>query len=224
MNDRNKKMIIVFAWTFLVILSGFSFIYVANNVTNRLYGAVIEKKSLDIKNDDDNNPKINLLINSSGEKVVNENISISTLSSKEDKVERMIYSFDLNKWYASKKCKNDNDNTICKISFKKNINKPIYIRVIDSNGNSSYYSKTKVMIDKKKPSIRYSKTKKTVIFDMSDNYYVSKVQYSNDLLNWDTEELEEANSLRIEKEDFKYKYARVVDSAGNVSKNVKIIK
>lgn len=221
---KNRKKMIIFAWAFILLVSAVNYIIVANGVSKRLYGAVIEKKSLDIKTVSRKSPKINLVVNSSGEKVVNENVSINVISDKEDDVTKLLYSFDLSKWKQSKNCKVSEESSICKISFKNNMNKTVYVRVVNSYGKSSYYSKTKVIIDKKKPKINYSKTKNTTIFRVSDNYNVDKLQYSNDLVNWDTEQLESANKLVIEKDDFSYKYVRVVDLAGNISKVIKIIK
>ena len=59
--------------------------------------------------------------------------------------------------------------------------------------------------------------KQSLVIYAKDNIKLSKVQYSYDKLNWDSEDIS-GEEISLRKENFGYKYIRVVDSVGNISR------
>ena len=104
-----------------------------------------------------------------------------------------------------------------KLVFKKSVNKKLYIKVENEKGYASYPYKTVVKIDKKKPKVSY----KNNDLKLTDNFGLKYIQYSNDKLKWETEEIA-GKKLIIDKK-IKYKYLRAVDIAGNISKTKNVL-
>lgn len=92
-------------------------------------------------------PEILTIINTSGEKKVNEDVVlfIDVLSDSNVKIE---YSYDMKKWKSVNDVTKDNDVYTGRMVFKKNIQSLVYFRAINEQNKVSDYKKTKVIIDK----------------------------------------------------------------------------
>lgn len=112
---------------------------IEGNVSN-----VIEKEDYNIK------PKITMLINSSGENKVNEDVVLTIDATSDVKIDKIEYSMDKENWLESDDLTYDKekDKYISRIIFTKNINKTIYVRAVDEYNNVSYYQSTVVNIEK----------------------------------------------------------------------------
>ena len=153
---------------------------------------------------------------SSGEEYTNSDVAIIVNIEGKYDLKKLEYSFDLKNWHIIKNNISKKSYT-GKIVFDKTTNKTVYIRVIDTKGYQSYAHHTKVMIDKEKPSIVLNGNTLSV----QDNTLVSYIQYSNDLKTWD-EVLVSGSDVKINIENYDYKYFRCVDKVGNISKVIKM--
>ena len=216
MKRAKTNIIIILLVIFIVIFTSYG-IY-KSGFTNKIKASL---NRLTSKMDDEvlvgNYPKINLLINSSGEKMVNEDISVTVFATSNCKIDRLYYSYNLKKWYVFDNFKHGK-NIKAKLTFKKNINSKLYIRVENEKGYKSYASKTSLKIDKKKPKINIRKSSDHIIITASDNTGLLKVGYSKDGENFDYEDLDEGKKTTFSKKYNDYKYVCVVDIAQNISK------
>ncbi len=132
----------------LLIISVVScFTLIQTGVLNKIEGNVsnaIEKEDYNIK------PKITMLINSSGENKVNEDVVLTIDAMSDVKIDKIEYSMDKENWLESDDLTYDKekDKYISRIIFTKNINKTVYVRAVDEYNNVSYYQSTVVNIEK----------------------------------------------------------------------------
>ena len=219
---KARTYIVVILLVFSLTLLASYGIY-KSGVTNKLKASL---NKMTYKFDDEvlvgNYPKINLLINSSGEKLVNEDVSITVFASSNYVIDRLYFSYDLKNWKTFEKFKKGKSVKV-KLTFKKNIKSKLYIRVENEKVYQSYSSKTSLNIDKKKPKLSIRKSHDHIIITASDNVSLDKVGYSVDGQNFDYEEIDKVKKSTFSKEYNDYRYVCIVDSAGNVSKIKKII-
>lgn len=214
---RTRNYVIVIVLVFSLTLLASYGIY-KSGITNKLKASL---NKMTYKFDDEvlvgNYPKINLLINSSGEKLVNEDVSVTVFASSNYVIDKLYFSYDLKKWKSFEKFKKGK-NIKAKLTFKKSIKSKLYIRVENAKGYQSYASKTSLYIDKKKPKLSIRKSLDHIIITASDNVSLDKVGYSKDGENFDYEEINKVKKSTFSKEYKDYKYVCVLDSAGNMSK------
>lgn len=214
---RTRNYVIVIVLVFSLTLLASYGIY-KSGITNKLKASL---NKMTYKFDDEvlvgNYPKINLLINSSGEKLVNEDVSVTVFASSSYVIDKLYFSYDLKKWKSFEKFKKGK-NIKAKLTFKKSIKSKLYIRVENEKGYQSYASKTSLYIDKKKPKLSIRKSLDHIIITASDNVSLDKVGYSKDGENFDYEEINKVKKSTFSKEYKDYKYVCVLDSAGNMSK------
>lgn len=215
-----KKNIIIFFITFLIVVLASYFMF-SFGITDKIKGSIYEARigTKEGKYTSDL-PVINMIINSSGKRIVNDSVTLTVIAKSNCNIKRLEYSVDLKKWKVLKDDLNDK-NISTKIVFNDHIYGNVYIRVINEKGYSSYAYETSVRIDKTSPSLNVHKDDKDIIINANDNKMLSSIQYSNDMINWDDEEVS-AESIILRKNNLSYKYVRVVDEAGNISEIKKI--
>lgn len=165
-------------------------------------------------------PIINMVLNSSGEKLVNTDVAIIVKATSNYNIKKLEYSYDLKNWITFNKEFNSKEIT-AKLVFKKTINSDLYIRVLNDRGYRSYSYKTKINIDKKRPYLNIKKDGNDIIIKSNDNDSIKYIQYSNDGINWDSEEIS-GNSITLTKNIYDMTYVRAVDMAGNISEVKKV--
>lgn len=216
--DRRNIIIFIAVIIFVVFSSYFLFI---SGVTNK-FKANVNRLSASIGDDHNSSfyPVITMVINSSGEKVVNEDIAVTITAKSIYKIDKLYYSFDLKKWNEETNFKKDYSITY-KLVFTKNMNNKLYIKVENEKGYVSYPYETILNIDKENPIIKTSNFLGDKKVGIEDNNELDLVQYSNDKVNWVSKRIKGKN-YTINNINENYKYIRVVDKAGNISKVKKI--
>ncbi len=214
-----KKNIIVLV--ILILMAIFiSYFMFASGVTNKLKGelsGIFKDKTRYTSS----LPVITFVANSSGERLVNDDVAITVNAISNSKITSVEYSLDRVKWIKAS-FEEENGVINAKITFKNSMNSDVYIKVKNEDGNQSYYYKTRVMIDKEKPIISVDSTPYSTVINLSDNFGLSYLQYSNDKLNWENEELSGDTMMSVNKLNLDFSYVRVVDKAGNIS-DVKMV-
>lgn len=207
----------IFAFVIIIILiMGISYFTFTSGITKKVVAslrasAVQKKENPGVYN----MPVITNVINSSGENFVNTDIAIIINATSNYKIKYIKYSYNMKKWKTIDGF--DSKEITHKLVFKKSVNKKLYIKVENEKGYASYPYKTVVKIDKKKPKVSY----KNNDLKLTDNFGLKYIQYSNDKLKWETEEIA-GKKLIIDKK-IKYKYLRAVDIAGNISKTKNVL-
>ena len=215
---KNKKIVFIFILIISVISSYFLFKF---GITNKLLGTV---SGINIRDYSYQNselyPSIDLVINSTGEKLVNEEASITVYASSNYKITKFLYSLDkIN--YKEFDFYIENDKYVGKLDFLGTFNSNIYIKVINDKGYSSYVYETKINIDKQKPIIDYKIKNNNIHITAKDNLKVSSIQCSLDGYNYNDNLMNDKSVLLILNKNT-CNYIRTVDSAGNISEIKKI--
>ena len=215
---KNKKVVFVLVVIISIISSYFLFNF---GITSKLLGAVsgINIKDYSYQNSD-NYPSIDLVINSTGEKLVNEDASITLYASSKYKITKFLYSLD-KKNYNEFDFDYRNNNYVGKLDFLGTFNSNIYIKVLNEKGYSSYVYETKINIDKQKPTFKYKVVNNSIQVNAKDNFNLSSIQCSKDGYNYE-DNLVNGNSLLMVLKRKTCNYIRVVDKAGNISETKKI--
>ncbi len=215
---NNKKIIFVIVLIISLFCSYFLF---KSGITSKLLGTIsgINTNDYSYKNSD-NYPSIDLVINSTGEKLVNEEASIIVYASSNYKITKFLYSVDKNK-YNEFAFEYKDGNYIGKLDFLGTINSNIYIKVINEKEYSSFVYETKVNIDKQKPSVDYKIKNGNVHINAKDNLALSSIQCSLDEYNYNDNFVNDKNILLVLKSN-NCKFIRAVDKAGNISEIKKI--
>lgn len=213
--QKDRKNILIFIVVILIIVS-ISYFMFKSGATSKIKGSLDGLTASVVDATPSDLPIINFVVNSSGEQYVNTDVAITINASSKYNINKVEYSYDLKNWKEVKD-KFNNKEITTKIIFTKTMNKNLYIKVTNEKGYSSYAYETKVKIDKEKPLLNYDKDGNDIIINASDNLSLATIQYSNDKENWDEEEIP-GESIILRKKDFEYKYIRVVDGVGNISK------
>lgn len=217
---KDKKIFITFILV-LIISIFLSYLFFINGSTNKLFGNANDFiASIDDEENLNSYPIIKMFFNSSGEKKVNDDVVLTLDAESRYNINKVEYSFDLKNWKVLNK-KYDKKNITAKIIFNNDMNKEVYVRVINEKGYKSYPYKTIVMIDKTNPKLNLNKINNGVTISVSDED-LKKLQYSNDKLVWVDEDIS-GQEIFITKFNFNYKYVRAVDSVGNISEIKKIV-
>ena len=215
--DRRNLMFLVIT---LVLAVFTSYLLFASGVTSKLSASANKMTaSLDNSPNTSDYPVITMVFNSSGEKLVNNDVAITVVAENDYKIDRVYYSYDKENWQEGPKGLIERDNTTFKLIFNKTMNEKVYIVVENEKGYRSYPYETTVNIDKYAPQISVNNYFDKIIINASDNNELSKVQYSNDNKVWENREVS-GKDISINGE--KYSYVRVVDTAGNISSIKKI--
>lgn len=211
MNKDKRYVIVLFLIILVIVLS--SYLLFISGTTNKIK-ASLNKLSASVNDGNVSDyPVIKMVINSSGEKLVNEDVAITIISESIYKVDKVYYSYDKQKWYNQVDEALFGKESNVRLVFNKTMNENIYIKVENEKGYQSYIYETKVNIDKEKPKIIENKNNEIKVLD---NVSLFSIQYSNDGINWE-ENLISDNSVVIDKTEINYSYIRAVDKAGNIS-------
>ncbi len=215
---NNKKNIFIFILIISLLSSYFLFNF---GITSKLLGSVSEIGTKDYSyQNSELYPSIDLVINSTGEKLVNEESSITVYASSKYKITNFLYSID-KKNYKEFDFYYENGKYIGKIDFLGTFNSNIYIKVINEKQYSSYVYETKINIDKEKPVIDYKVKNNMIHIFAKDNIKLSSIQCSLDDYNYNDNLVSNKSIIFIlNKTDCNY--IRAVDSAGNISETKKI--
>ena len=215
---KNKKGIFIFILIISVISSYFLFKF---GITNKLLGTVSGINITDYSyQNSELYPSIDLVINSTGEKLVNEEASITVYASSNYKITKFLYSLD-KKNYKEFDFYYDGDKYIGKLDFLGTFNSDINIKVENEQKYSSYVYTTKINVDKQKPMIEYNIKNNNIHIYAKDNLKLSSIQCSLDGYNYNDNIIDEKNILMIFKKE-SCNYIRTVDKAGNISEVKKI--
>lgn len=210
-----KKNIIIFLIVLLLIIS-ISYFMTFFGVTDKLRGEVYELKVATKEGRYTSDlPVISMVVNSSGGRIVNDSVALTISAESNCNIKRLEYSTDLKSWTTVSKDFN-NKKIITKIVFDNFIYGNVYIRVINEKGYRSYAYETSVKIDKSIPSLKVYNENGDTIIKVNDNIMLASIQYSNDKINWDEEEIF-GEAITLRKNNINYKYVRAVDIAGNIS-------
>ncbi len=215
MKKYKKNIIVLFLIIIVIVLASY-FLFISGT-TNKIKANLNKLESNISKGNISYYPVITMVINSSGEKVVNEDVSVIVIAKSTYKIDKLYYSYDMKNWYDDVYEADFGNNANIKLVFDKTMNETLYIKVENEKGYQSYVYKTKINIDKQNPKIEINNNKIIV----SDNEYLSNIQYSNDKINW-IDNIVSSNLKEINKDEIEYLYMRVVDTAGNISKTKRI--
>lgn len=215
MKKDRRNILILFLIIMVMILTSY-FLFVSGT-TSKIKASLNKMESnFNEEPNVSDYPIITMVINSSGEKLVNEDVAITIKANSNYKIDKIYYSYDKEKWY------NDAYETIYgkeanfKLLFTDTMNKMVYIKVENEKGYQSYVYETRINIDKNIPDIKVRGNGKEITISLTDNVGLSSIQYSLDGINWDEEEIS-GKKVTLRKENFEYKFIRTVDLSGNIS-------
>lgn len=215
MKKDRRNILILFLIIMVMILTSY-FLFVSGT-TSKIKASLNKMESnFNEEPNVSDYPIITMVINSSGEKLVNEDVAITIMANSNYKIDKIYYSYDKEKWY------NDAYETMYgkeanfKLLFTDTMNKMVYIKVENEKGYQSYVYETRINIDKNIPDIKVRGNGKEITISLTDNVGLSSIQYSLDGINWDEEEIS-GKKVTLRKENFEYKFIRTVDLSGNIS-------
>lgn len=215
MKKDRRNILILFLIIMVMILTSY-FLFVSGT-TSKIKASLNKMESnFNEEPNVSDYPIITMVINSSGEKLVNEDVAITIKANSNYKIDKIYYSYDKEKWY------NDAYETMYgkaanfKLLFTDTMNKMVYIKVENEKGYQSYVYETRINIDKNIPDIKVRGNGKKITISLTDNVGLSSIQYSLDGINWDEEEIS-GKKVTLRKENFEYKFIRTVDLSGNIS-------
>lgn len=217
---KDKRNILILIVVIIVVIL-MSYLLFFSGLTDKLKANV---QGLDASINNNVNPsdlpKIDNLINSSGENIVNTDVAITINASSIYNIKNIEYSYDLKHWKNIKGDYNKKEVS-AKLVFSNTMNEEVYIRVMNERGYKSYAIKTLVNIDKEIPKLIVGPNGNDTVIKASDNVGVTSVQYSSDKLNWEDIEVS-GESIVLTRNFNKETYIRVVDEVGNISKIKKV--
>lgn len=214
--NKQKKYSLLFGFIMAVVIVGSIFLYKNGKITeiiNSLYkitGSVINNKV-----SEEDYPVITFLSNSSGEKITNDDVVITVNAESNKNIKEFYYSFNNIDWVKIKDVKTGL-KAEARIVFKDNMMETVFVKAVNKDNISSYSNKTKVRIDKEAPVIRMDIDG----FTATDNYLVSKFQCSSDGIDYVDYEFYPKSKIYIK--NISCNYIRAVDTAGNISKVIKV--
>ncbi|MEG2620532.1 MAG: hypothetical protein RSA10_00340 [Bacilli bacterium] len=205
-----------------VLITLFSYFLYVGGITENisLFLSKIKANANISENVSSNYPRIDLFVNSSGEKITNEDLVLIVNSSDDIKISKAEYSFDKQRWFDDFDEETYGKESVVKKVFRENIDKKVYLRVTNNKGYSSYVIQTIVNVDKTKPVVNLQKKGNEVLVTAKDNVGITQVQYSYDNLIWNDFTDVKFNGKDVTVNILKEKatFIRVVDKAGNISK------
>lgn len=213
---KDVRNLIIFIMISVVVAISSYFLF-SNGIADKILGSINKLKASVNGNEGniEDYPVITYLLNTSGEKEVNTDVVVTINASGKDEITDFEYSFDKKTWYKDFQDIKTGKQASARKIFTDTMNKAVYFKVTNKYGYRSYYSKTIVNIDKEKPVIERGLS----LIIATDNSLIDKVQYSNDLINWEDYDFEDIKEISLGKID--YKYVRAVDKSGNISEVLK---
>ncbi|HOZ54055.1 MAG TPA: hypothetical protein PKY25_01840 [Bacilli bacterium] len=173
-------------------------------------------------------PVIKSISNSSGGKLINDDVVILIEAIDKEGIANFYYSFNKKDWYSDFNYIKINKKAEAKLVFNSTMDKTVYFYVTNNKLNKSYIFSTKVLIDKDKPKltyeVSYDNNIKRIYATAIDNYEMKKMQYSYDSKIWYDDYEYKYYSLnkkldgKLVKSINQKIYIRAVDKVGNISK------
>lgn len=221
MKKDKKNILVLFLLSMFIILTSY-FLFISGT-TNKIKASLNKmSKNLNQNANSSYYPVITMVINSSGDRLVNEDVVLTVFAESMYKIDKVYYSYDKKTWYDDVYEANYGKEANIKLLFTKTMNKTVYVKVENEKGYQSYVYEALVKIDKETPTLKIDVNFDKLSILASDNTGLSSIQYSYDGINWEEENIS-GKSATINKELFNIKYVRVVDTAGNIS-DVKKVK
>lgn len=216
MKKDKKNILVLFLLSMFIILTSY-FLFVSGT-TNKIK-ASLNKMSNDLNPNANSSyyPVITMVINSSGDRLVNGDIALTVFAESMYKIDKVYYSYDKKTWYDNAYEANYGKEANIKLLFTKTMNKTVYVKVENEKGYQSYAYEAVVKIDKEPPTLKIDVNSDKLSILATDNMGLSSIQYSYDGINWEDENIS-GKSATINKELSNVKYVRLVDLAGNISK------
>lgn len=213
---KEKRNILILSFVIILVII-FSYLMFISGTTNKLRATLNRKNVYNKENNASFYPIINMVINSSGESLVNSDVTLNIIGESIYNIDKVYYSYDGKKWYDNYYSFSKGKNANIKLVFNKTMNKKVYIKIENEMGYKSYQYETTINIDKEKPTIKINSNDILI----NDNYELSSILLSNDKENFDEIKISgKKNILNIN--EVNYKYIKVVDKAGNISELKKV--
>ena len=216
MRKEKRNIIILICCSIAIIF--ISYIMVSSGFTNKLFASVNKlTATVNDSNLSSDYPVIKMVINSTGEEITNGTAAITVFAEGRYKIDKLYYSFDNINWTDKNTSIIPGNNMEGKIVFNDTKYSKLYLIVENEKGYKSYSYETVLYLDNSLPNININKEQGKYFIKLSDDYELKYIQYSNDLNNWHSEEIS-GKMVTLLRNDIPYKYIRVVDLAGNISK------
>ena len=134
---KDKRNILIFVVIVLIVIFISYFVF-SSGITDKLKASAQGMKaSVDRDVNKSDLPIINEVINSSGENLVNTNVSLIINTSSKYNIKKVEYSFDLKNWKIIEEDINKKEASV-RLNFSKTMKESVYIRVENDHGYKSY--------------------------------------------------------------------------------------
>ena len=215
MKKEKRNVLILLFIVILVVI--FSYLIFISGTTNKLKASINRQKKVNTNSNASFYPVIKMVINSSGESLVNSDVALNIIGESIYTIDKVYYSYDGKKWYNNYYSFSSGKEANIKLVFKETMNKKVYIKIENEMGYQSYPYETIINIDKEKPTIKINSNNVLI----SDNHELSSILLSNDNINYEEIKISgKKHTLNIN--EINYNYIKAVDMAGNISDLKKI--
>ena len=208
---KEKRNILILSFVIILVII-FSYLMFISGTTNKLKASINRQKKFNKDVNASFYPVIKMVINSSGESLVNSDVTLNIIGESIYNIDNVYYSYDGKKWYNNYYSFSSGKKANIKLVFKKSMNKKVYIKIENEMGYQSYPYETTINIDKEKPVIKIN----TNDILVSDNYDLSSILLSNDNVNFEEIKIS-GKKYTLNINEINYNYIKAVDKAGNIS-------
>lgn len=208
---KEKRNILILSFVIILVII-FSYLMFISGTTNKLKASINKQKKFNKDVNASFYPVIKMVINSSGESLVNSDVALNIIGESIYNIDNVYYSYDGKKWYNNYYSFSSGKKANIKLVFKKSMNKKVYIKIENEMGYQSYPYETTINIDKEKPVIKIN----TNDILVSDNYDLSSILLSNDNVNFEEIKIS-GKKYTLNINEINYNYIKAVDKAGNIS-------
>lgn len=213
---KEKRNILILSFVIILVII-FSYLMFISGTTNKLKASINRQKKFNKDVNASFYPVIKMVINSSGESLVNSDVALNIIGESIYNIDKVYYSYDGKKWYDNYYSFSSGKKANIKLVFKKSMNKKVYIKIENEMGYQSYPYETTINIDKEKPEIKIN----TNDILVSDNYDLSSILLSNDNVNFEEIKIS-GKKYTLNINEINYNYIKAVDKAGNISELKKV--
>lgn len=208
---KEKRNILILSFVIILVII-FSYLMFISGTTNKLKASINRQKKFNKDVNASFYPVIKMVINSSGESLVNSDVALNIIGESIYNIDNVYYSYDGKKWYDDYYSFSSGKKANIKLVFKKSMNKKVYIKIENEMGYQSYPYETTINIDKEKPVIKIN----TNDILVSDNYDLYSILLSNDNVNFEEIKIS-GKKYTLNINEINYNYIKAVDKAGNIS-------
>lgn len=208
---KEKRNILILSFVVILVII-FSYLMFISGTTNKLKASINRQKKFNKDVNASFYPVIKMVINSSGESLVNSDVALNIIGESIYNIDKVYYSYDGKKWYNNHYSFSSGKKANIKLVFKKSMNKKVYIKIENEMGYQSYPYETTINIDKEKPVIKINTNDILIL----DNYDLSSILLSNDNVNFEETKIS-GKKYTLNINEINYNYIKAVDKAGNIS-------